>query len=84
MIHQFTVKDKIYMRLSKLGYLALRDRGLKQKVAEVMGVTENTIYRWIKIDSDDLTKLAVLDTISKETGLTMDQLLGTKVEQLVA
>lgn len=72
------------MKLSKIGYLALRDRDLKRKVAAVMGKTENTIYRWIKIDSDDLTKVAVLETIANETGLTIEQLLDSKVQQLVA
>lgn len=72
------------MKLSKLGYLALRDRELKQKVAETMGVTENTIYRWIKIQSDNLTKAGVLEVISTETGLHIDQLLETKVQQFAA
>jgi len=72
------------MKLSKLGYLILKDRAIKQKVAEAMSVTENTVYYWLKTDSEKLTIATVLDVISRETGLTFEQLLEHDLQNEVS
>lgn len=63
------------MKLSKLGYMVLKDADLKQKVASATGKTVNTVYYWLKTDNEKLLSMAVLDAISKETGLTIEQLI---------
>ncbi len=63
------------MRVSKLVYGILKDRKVKKELSVVAGVTENTIYNWIKTDSDNLTKAAILDYFITKYGLTMDQVL---------
>jgi hypothetical protein len=41
----------------------------KMRIALALGVTENTMYRRIKSNSDSLTTKAALKAISKETGI---------------
>lgn len=72
------------MKLSKLGYLLLRDRKMKQLVADVAGVTLNTVYAWVKTDSDNLTKAGILEAISRETGVTREQLLDHNLQHEAA
>lgn len=40
-----------------------------------LDVTEQTIIRYIKVNSDDLTKAAALRVIKEETGLPEDEIL---------
>lgn len=59
------------MKLSKAAILALRGSGseVKEALAEVLGVSTQTLYRYISNNDDNLTKAAALDFIRKETGL---------------
>lgn len=71
-------------KLSKIGHMALKDMGLKEKVAEACGVTVNTVYYWLRTDNVMLTTASVIYILSTETGLTHEQLLETKVQQAAA
>lgn len=65
-------------RLSRVGLLALRGTGrqFRTRLAEVLGgVSDQTINRLIRNNSDDLTKVGVLDILKEETGLEIDLLV---------
>lgn len=70
------------MRLSKVAILALKGmNGLeKKKLAEDMGVTEDTLYRWIRENHDNFTKAAYLVVLRRELGLSDEDLLDHEEE----
>lgn len=69
------------MRLSKGAILAIRGgKGIKRKIAEALGVSEPTIFRWLADNDDSLTKSAALKVIREETGLSDDQILTQEPE----
>lgn len=49
------------------------------KIALVLGITDQQIARYIKNNSDNLTKAAALKVIREETGLKDDQILETEL-----
>lgn len=56
--------------------MAIKDsRSLPKKLAEALGVSSVTMWRYLKENSDDLTKAAALVVIRDETGLTDDEIL---------
>jgi len=65
------------MRLSRIAILAVRGAcpGIVKKLAEAIGVSEPSIYRFINDNDDNLTKAAAIKVIELETGLTRDQIL---------
>ncbi len=64
------------MKLTNIAILAAKgSRGFVQKVMEDQGVTNTTVYRWLRDNDDMLTKASVLAIIRAETGLTDDQIL---------
>jgi transcriptional regulator with XRE-family HTH domain len=65
------------MKLSKVALLALRgmDRATRKRLAIEMGVTEDTIYRWMRSNDDSFTKAANLAILRKEFGLSDADLL---------
>lgn len=65
------------MKLTKIAILALRgcSKDVKQKIADSLGVTLPSVYRWIDNNDDNLTKSAALQIIGEETGLKEDQIL---------
>lgn len=65
------------MKLSHIAILAVRgSRGIVDKLATALDVTDKTVYRYIKENSDELTKAAALNVIRTETGLTDEQILA--------
>jgi transposase-like protein len=74
------------IQISKTALLALKgmDVAEKARLAERIGVSSNTLYGWIRTQSDNFTKAGVMQILSEELGLTYDQLLDTKVEQPAA
>lgn len=58
------------------------DKGIKQKIADIAGVHPATVYLWISDNkpNSDLTKTAIIQLISEETGLTEDQILESEKE----
>lgn len=64
------------MKLSKLALLVLRgDAELRDNLRKSMGVSIFTIKKWVRENDDNLTKASVLQIISRETGLSEEQLL---------
>lgn len=65
------------MKLSKAAILALKGLGRdgRVKLAAEMGITEDTLYRWIRLNDDNLTKAAHLNVIRRELGLDDSALL---------
>jgi transcriptional regulator with XRE-family HTH domain len=55
--------------------MVLRDRQLKQKLATFAGVTENTIYEWLRTDSRSIFRIDLLEAISQETGIAVEDLI---------
>jgi hypothetical protein len=70
------------MKLTRLALMALRgsDTEIVTRLAEALCVSESTVYRYLKDNSDDLTKAAALIIIRKETGLTDEQILEVEPE----
>lgn len=65
------------MKLSKAAILALRGLTPEQKkeLANAVGVSDKTIYRYISDNDDNLTKAAALEYIRKVTGLGDEEIL---------
>lgn len=70
------------MKLSNVAILALKgsDQGIKERIAEAIGVTPSTVYRWISANSKELTLAASLKVIREEFGLPDSQLLEEEIE----
>ncbi len=60
--------------------ILLTRQELREKIAERLGVTDQTIkaYRRDNKSDNDLTKKGIVDLISEETGLTEEQILETE------
>lgn len=69
------------MKLSQIALLALRgsDKSVKQRIADEIGVTLASVYRFIQDNDDSLTKAAALKIIREITGLEDSQLLEETV-----
>lgn len=65
------------MRLSRIAILAVKGAspGIIKLLAEAIGVSEPSIYRFINENDDNLTKAAAIKVIELETGLTREQIL---------
>jgi DNA-binding transcriptional regulator YiaG len=65
------------MKLSKVAILALRgmDRVARKSLADQMGVTEDTLYRWMRTNDEKFTLAAHLMVLRRELGLTDNDLL---------
>ena len=65
------------MKLSNLTILALRgtDPDTKGVLADAMGVTLNTLYRYLNENHENLTRAAALEVIRKITGLSDNEIL---------
>lgn len=65
------------MKLSKIALLALKGLGRagRKTLADKMGLTEDTLYRWMRTNDDNLTKAAHLSVIQETLGLEQDQIL---------
>lgn len=64
------------MRLTKEALNAINTPAIRRRLMEVLGdVAESTIYRYISINDDNLTKAAAMKVIREETGLTDEEIL---------
>jgi hypothetical protein len=57
---------------------------IRRKLTVALDVTDQTVVRYIKDNSDDLTKAAALKVIRQETGLTDEQILVEEVQAVPA
>jgi len=69
------------MKLSNAGILALRgtDTAFRRELSEALGVHEMTMYRYISLNHENLTKAASLILIRRKTGLADEQLLAENI-----
>lgn len=64
------------MKLSKIAILALRgQKDSAEAIAELVGVSTKTVYRWIAKNNGNLTRAAVLQYLRGITGLGNEELL---------
>lgn len=65
------------MRLSRIAILAIKGAspGIIEPLADAMGVSEPSVYKYINDNNDNLTKAAALKVIRKETGLKDEEIL---------
>jgi|GEM_PF-2810042 len=65
------------MKLTKKALQAIRDHSpaIKSKLALALNVSEASINRYIRGNSDNLTKVAALKVIEDETGLSAIEIL---------
>lgn len=65
------------MKLSKLTILALKgtEVEVRERLANVLGVSLPTLYRYISDNDDTLTKAASLEVIREITGLGDNEIL---------
>jgi hypothetical protein len=73
------------MGLSKGALLALKGLGreARMRIAERLNITEDTLYRWSRTNSDQLTKAAVMEVIMQETHLPYEVMLDREVQGTV-
>ena len=72
------------IRKTVVGKYVLSERALKEcskasvrlQLAGALGVTEYAVVRYIRINSDKLTKAASMEVIRRETGMTDKQILA--------
>lgn len=64
-------------QLSKLALLAVKGAspGILKRLAPAIGVTEATIYQYIRDNNSNLTKAAAMQVIREETGLSDAEIL---------
>lgn len=63
------------MKLTKKAIKAIDTQDIRLKLALALGCSVDTIRRYIKANSDDLTKAAALIVIRAETNLKDNQIL---------
>lgn len=63
--------------ISRPALLALRglSKEGKQRFADRIGKSIPTVYRWLQDNSEEMTKSAIVQVISEETGLAKDQII---------
>lgn len=64
------------MKLSHIAWLAVKgSKGIVSKLSIALECSEASVRRYIRENSDDLTKAAALKIIREETGLDDSQIL---------
>jgi hypothetical protein len=69
------------MKLTHLALIAIRGtrKTIVPRLSEALGVGEQVIYKYIRTESDELTKASAIKIIREETGLTDEQILEETV-----
>jgi hypothetical protein len=63
------------MKLSKKALSAINTRVIRLQIAIALGVTEQTVIRYISANHGNLTKFPAMYVIKNITGLTEDEIL---------
>ena len=63
------------MALTKKALQAIKKPKTRIKLAIALDVTEQTIFLYIKKNSDNLTKAKAIEVIQEQTGLKIDEIL---------
>ena len=72
------------MKLSKLGFVLLKDKRIKEAVCLACDIKINALYYWIKNEDIRLTAMPVLDAISRTGGVTIEQLIEVESKDIIA
>ena len=72
------------MKLSKLGFVLLKDKRIKEAVCQACDIKINALYYWIKQNDIRLTAMPVLDVISRVGGVTIEQLIEVESKDTIA
>lgn len=66
------------MRLTDIALQAIKDHSpaIKSKLALALNCSEGSINKYLRDNSDNLTKAAALQVIRQETGLSDQQILA--------
>ena len=65
------------MRLTEIALEKINKPHVRVRLAVALGVSEQTISKYIKNNDDNLTKAAAVAVIKRQTGLTEDDILDT-------
>jgi hypothetical protein len=63
------------MRLSRKVLKAIDTQEIRMKIGIALGKSDDSIKRYIKTQSDNLTKVAALEVIKNETGMDEGEIL---------
>jgi hypothetical protein len=63
------------MKLTQKAIKAIRKKALFPHLAIALNVSVGSIYRYVATNDDNLTKVAAVEVIKKETGMTEDEIL---------
>ena len=73
------------MKLKPVIIMAIKGNPvLRQKIREVLGISNPTMTRLLQDNDDDLTKAASLEVIRKELNYTDDQILEREAQDTAA
>jgi len=74
------------MKLTKIALLALSgcEVEIKLRIADAIGVTEATFYRYLRENNGNLTKVAAIRIIREATGLTEEQILEESKDESIS
>lgn len=73
------------MKLNITALSILRgNKDIRKGVMEALGVKRDTMYKYIRENSEELTKAAALQVLRKETGLTDSEILEEEKDSVKA
>lgn len=74
-----TIEHFKYMKLTKKALQKIKEPAIRMRIAVALGVTDQAVIKYIKRNSDNLTKAAALQIIRDETGLKDSEILTEEV-----
>ena len=72
------------MKLSQKALLAINNPRLRVLIAAGLGVTEQSVIKYIKRNDDNLTKAAALQVIKENTDLKEEEILEGVIQEVRA
>ena len=63
------------MRLTRIALKNINQTHIRPKIALALGVSEQTVIRYIYANHENLTKIAAIEVIVKETGMKQDEII---------
>ncbi|MBK7885529.1 MAG: hypothetical protein IPJ81_18320 [Chitinophagaceae bacterium] len=67
------------MKLTEAALAAINNKKTRLKLAIAMDLTEGSVIRLIKKNSENLTKAAAMEVIKEETGLSEEEILTSEI-----
>lgn len=63
------------MRLTQTALQRIKEPRIRMRIAVALGITDQAVMKLIKRNSDNLTKIAAIEVIREETGLSDSEIL---------